>query len=419
APAKPPYLAILSKFTTAPGVVIDGKLRYTVKELSGTLGIDRTLTSNPGDTLILSLPPATYVVELHDIPATCSVRDGPARLIVLLDSDNTGTLRFNVSCVSSLRIEVLMDGNELDTELVYHLQGPGTDKLGLVKLAGPDSIHARGDTIVLTDLAKGDYQISLAHISENCGLFGDDVSRVRTVSVSETGGADVSFRVRCSEMALRPHLHSLASTYHDNTSGFVFSVFDPDRDVRSYRWDLTDCQGKSVLPEGRGRIRRGLDGGRTLRADSMVIVGAFEVGIADGDLVGRCTAIVVEDIRGNISDMIEQPIAASRGGTLPDATLFNARLIGTSAISTQLQAFDLDGDFAGSFAAVRVRDGILSASDGNPDIGILSPVGFLDTTVPNLPLGTLLKWDDVFSIIVYLIDSKGNFRRLEDADLFH
>ncbi|HEU4994634.1 MAG TPA: hypothetical protein VFT29_07430, partial [Gemmatimonadaceae bacterium] len=47
APAKPPYLAILSKFTTAPGVVIDGKLRYTVKELSGTLGIDRTLTSNP------------------------------------------------------------------------------------------------------------------------------------------------------------------------------------------------------------------------------------------------------------------------------------------------------------------------------------------------------------------------------------
>lgn len=418
-PIRPPYLAILSNFTIAPGARVNAKLHYSVSELSGTLGIDRLLPSNPGDTIILSLPPATYLVELKDLPTTCSVRDGPKKLIALLDSDNTGTLRFNVTCNPSLTIEAFMDGYELDTELAYRVTGPGIDKVGLVNLAGPDSMHVRGDTILIDGLPGGEYQISLAHVAENCVVYGDNTARVRTLSLAPSGAAIVSFRLRCSERANRPDVISFESTYHDSTSGFVFRVADPDRDVQSYRWDLTDCQGNSVLQApDRARVRRNLDADRTRGEDTLTIVGAFEVGIPDADLVGKCTSLLVEDFRGNTSDLIEQKIQPRRSGVAPAATFFDARLIGTTSLSTTLGARDNDGDFAGTFIAIRVRDGVLSASDGKPDIGIISPAGFLGTVIPNLALGGRIRWDDVYGVMAYLIDYNGNFTRLEDTVLF-
>lgn len=414
APARPPYLAIVSQFIAAPEHL---GVRFAIEELSGTLGIQRTVSALPGDTLILPLPPASYIVEILDLPPNCSVREGSKRLITLLDTDNTGMLRYNVTCLSSLRLEVIVDGYEIDPELVYHVTGAGTERLGIVNLSGSDSMHTRADTIVLDGLPGGEFQVSLSHVADNCQLYGDNVAGQRTLAIPASGGGEVSFRLRCSERAVRPQILSMASTYHDNTSGFVFRVADPDRDVRSYRWDLTDCRGTSVLPDGMARVRRGLDGGRTLRADTMLIVGAFEAGVPDTALAGRCTAIMVEDYRGNISQLVEQRILAFRGGSPPRSSTFNVRLIGTTSIATALTAEDSDGDFAGSFAAVRVRDGVLAAFDGNPDIGILSAAGFLDTVIPAISLGTRLRWDDVYAVIVYLIDHAGNFRRLEDADL--
>jgi hypothetical protein len=418
-PIRPPYLAILSKFTIAPGARVSAKLHYSVSELSGTLGIDRLLATNPGDTLILSLPPATYLVELKDLPATCSVRDGARKLIALLDSDNTGTLRFNVSCMPSLTIEAFMDGYELDTELAYRVTGPGIDKVGLINLAGPDSIHTRGDTVSIDGLPGGEYQVSIAHLSPNCVVYGDNTARDRALSLAPSGAAIVSFRVRCSETTNRPTVLSFQSTYHDSTSGFVFRVADPDHDVQSYRWDLTDCHGNSVLPApDHARVRRGLDAGRTRGADTMTIVGAFEAGIADEELAGKCTSLLVEDFRGNTSDLIEQKIQAHRSGVPPQSTLFDARLIGETSLSTTLGARDSDGDFAGAFVAIRVRDGVLAAFDGQPDIGILSPAGFLDMVIPNVALGGRLHWDDIYAVIAYLVDYNGNFTRLEDSALF-
>ncbi len=240
----------------------------------------------------------------------------------------------------------------------------------------------------------------------------------RSFTVGAGGGGVLTFRIRCSEAALRPRILSVASSYHDQTSGFVLRVVDPDRDIRSYSWDLTDCRGNSVLPDRQPRVRRGLDAGRGFRADTLLIVGAYEAGIADSLMAGHCTAFLVEDFRGNLSEYIEQPIFAFRGGRAPEASLFNSRLSGTSFIQTLLNASDADGDFAGIFVAVRLRDGVLAPFDGHEDIGILDPIGYLGTAVPNLVLGGRIEWDDVYAMIVYLIDSAGNFRRLEDTNLF-
>lgn len=417
APPGPPYLAVLSKVAVAPGVTFNRRLRFTVEELSGTLNIGYERFANPGDTLIFSVPPASYVVSLHDLPPTCTVLNGPVRFVALLDTDNTGTLRYNVQCVPSLTIEVLADGSELDTALVYRVSGPGIDRAGYVNLGGPDSMRTRTRSVVLDRLPGGQYEISLSHIAENCVLIDAGGAR-RVLDVPASGGATVAFRLRCSESALRPRILALASTYHDASSGFVLQVVDPDRDIRSYAWDLTNCRGKSVLPDGLPRVRRGLGAGRGYNADTLLVIGAFEAGIADSLMRGRCTAIHVEDSRGNLSEKVEQPIAASRSGRAPTVTEFNARLSGTTAIITSLNATDPDGDLAGVFVALRVRDGVLAPFDGKPDIGILDPLGFPDLVIPRIDLSTRIRWDDVYAVIVYVMDLSGNFRRLEDGDLF-
>ena len=134
------------------------------------------------------------------------------------------------------------------------------------------------------------------------------------------------FRVVCSDEALRPRLLSVASSYHDGASGFVAVVTDAGRDVERYVWDITDCHGKSVLPEG-GRTRRGLSGGRTAQQDTVTIVGAFEVGRPDVEMVGRCTSLRFVDQLGNTTPVVEEPIG-NEGGRPPVATRFNAILVG-------------------------------------------------------------------------------------------
>jgi hypothetical protein len=115
--------------------------------------------------------------------------------------------------------------------------------------------------------------------------------------------------------------------------------------------------------------------------------------------------------------VIELPIRSSPTGA-PAASAFNAYSVGTTAVRTQLAAFDADGDFVGTFVAARLRDGVLSPPDGVPDVGIYSVAGYLGDAVPDLPLGSRIQYGDVYAVIVYLIDDAGNVTRLEDSDVF-
>jgi hypothetical protein len=210
---------------------------------------------------------------------------------------------------------------------------------------------------------------------------------------------------------------AFASSYHGGVSAFYTQVTDPDRDVERYAWDLTDCHGTSVLPGG-ARIRRGLSSGATAGLDTVEIVATFEAGLPDADLVGRCTALRVMDEYGNTTPVHEEPIGGEPGAP-PRIQSFNALLRGTTAIRVALVADDPDGDFVGTFAAARLRDGILGPADGNPDYGIYHPAGYAGTALPDLTVNTSrIRYDDVLAIIVYVVDRAGNFQRLEDTDTF-
>lgn len=408
APAQPPYLAIVTHLTTLPGVVPPARLSYHVKELSGALRVNTRIDAAPSDTVILPVPPATYVITAQDIPATCYVREGVQRAIVLTPQDNTGLIRYVIQCRGALTVVIATDGHDPDDGFIYHLRAAsGYDRTGTT---------GANDTLVFNRLPASTYTLRLAGVASNCVVTNDGGKRL-SFAIDSAGGTLLNFRVQCARESERPQVRSFASSYGLGSSAFVLRVHDPNRDVDGYTWDLTDCNGHSILPDKRERIRRGLMNGRTRFLDSLTIVGAYDVGLPSAEMIGKCTQIRVFDFEANSSELLEHRIGSSTGRA-PFATSFNAQLVGTAYVRTDLTASDLDDDFLGVFLNVRLRDGTLGPPDGQPDVGLMDPAGYLTAEIPPIPTTGRLEWDDVYAVILWLIDERGNALRLEDADVF-
>ena len=402
------YLAIVTLVDAAPGISPGGHYSYRVREVSGTLNIDTTINVAPQDTVILRLPPATYGVTLSGLPGPCASRYGLQQYLVVTDGPSTSLARYYVSCQTPLTVYMFSEGTAPDPEMVYRLTAPeGAERIGIA--------HAN-DTLRFDALTAGEYRFSLSLIAAHCVVTSNGGAQPR-VTIPPGGGAELDVHVACSDEALRPHLVQAAATYREGVSALVFRVTDPDRDVERYVWDLTDCQGASLLPEG-AHTRRGLSSGRTRYQDTVTVVAAFEVGLPDTAMVGRCTALRVADELGNSTPVVELPIRATTSAA-PSATTFNAYTIGTAAVRTDLVASDPDDDFVGVFVTATLRDGVLSAPDGQPDIGTYGIAGYLGVAIPDLPLGSRIQYGDVYAVTVYLIDARGNMTRMEDGDLFH
>src|SRR5262245_23377457 len=404
----PPYLAIVTDLTALTGVVPPGRITYHVTELSGTLGIDRRFDIAPTDTVVMSVKPATYVVDLENIPTTCFVRGGPEQAIVLSDQDNTGIIRYSIQCRGALNVETLTDGYDADSSFVYRLTEPGgVEKLGLI---------GANDTLVFNGLPPGTYTFQIAGVAPNCVVTSPGGSE-QTFDLEPAGGTSLQFRVQCSRESDRPQILSFESSYVLGSSAFVLKVYDPTRDVTGYDWDLTDCNGHSVLPERRGKTRTGLLDGRTRLQDTLLIVGAYDVGLPEDSLRSRCAKIRVFDYEANSSPIVEKRIGPS-GGQPPVVTFFNSFLVGTQQVQTTLTATDPDNDIAGVFVAVRLRDGTLGPTDGLPDLGIMDPAGYRTTDIPPIPTTGRIAWDAVYAVIIWVIDSHGNAVRFEDGNIF-
>lgn len=405
--AGPPYLAIVAKIVPGSQGIVGTEYAYRIREISGTLNIDQTVRVTPHDTVIVSLPPASYVIELGEgVPSTCRVRDDGKAFIVLDSLTNTGIVRFFVSCQQGLTIHTATDGHSIDPEFLYRLTSSSGDWLGII---------GSNDTVAIDPIEAGQYTLSLLHLSPNC-VVTSDAGANQQIDVSASGGTIAAFRVRCSSEVERPQVLEFNPSAHDGAAAFYLSVHDPDGDVDEYHFDVTDCQGRSVLPGG-VRVRTNLSGSRIRRLDTAVIVAGWEIGLSDAALASRCGAIRVADYRGNSTPVVERRLA--RNGNRPGVTQFNARYVGTAWIRTDVGISDIDGDFAGVFALARLRDGVLALPDGQPDIGIFSAVGYLTLPLPDVPLGNGRPlWDDYYAVILYLIDRAGNFTRLEDAELF-
>lgn len=407
----PPYLAIVVSVDAPPEVTSRGPYSFRVRDLSGTLPLDTTVRASQKDTIIFHVEPATYRIDIANVPASCGVRDGTAQAVTVPPNTNTSLVRFFVICTPALAVSVLTDGSNPDSAYILTVKGG----------SGPErvSIIAANDTVRLDGLAVGTYSVTLRHVAANCVVTSDGGDN-RSASISASGGSLLAFRVVCSEESRRPRIVYLAGSYANGSVGFFLRATDPDRDIERTFLDVTDCNRKSVLPGG-GRRRGGYSGfPNVTRQDTAQIIGAYDFGVTDATLAGRCIAAWVADERGNMSEFVEIPLAARVSARSPAAPTFNARFNGTRGLQVQLSPTDPDGDFVGLFVVYLLRDGVVSLpGDGLPDRLVSHSPGIIGGIIPELPLGIGFgAWNDYLGVIVYLVDRAGNFTRLEDNDLF-
>lgn len=409
--ARPPYLAIIVSVDAPAEVTSRGPYSFRVRELSGTLPVDTTVRASPKDTIIFHVEPASYRVDIADVPATCGVRDGNVQAITVPPNTNTSLVRFFVICTPALTVSVFTDGAIPDSAYVLTVRSStGAERVSVL----PSNGSAR-----LDGLAAGTYAVSLRHIDTHCMVTSDGGENV-SASITASGGAAVAFRVVCAEVNRRPRIVQLAASHGGGSVGFLIRATDLDGDIERSFLDITDCNRKSVLPV-RGRLRGGFSGfPNVTRKDTAVIVGAYDLGLTDAQLAGRCIAVWVADARGNHSEWVEVPLVARTSAKSPVATTFNARYNGTRGLQVALSTTDPDGDFVGLFFTYLLRDGVvLLPADGQPDRLVSDPPGIIGSTILELPFGIGFgAWNDYLGVIVYLVDKAGNFTRLEDSDLF-
>ena len=357
-PPGAPYLAIVVQVSAPEEVGNRGPYRFRIRELSGTIKFDTVIRATPADTIILSVEPATYVVEIGEVPATCGVRDG-VQYLVVPPKTNTTIARFTLVCRNAITISVLSDGQLVDSGYVYTVEGAK----GLTRV-GP---LAPNDTVLLDALPAGQYVVALRLVDDNCIILSDGGVTV-PVEIQSRGGATVNFRVTCSEPARRPRITRFRATYGDGGVGMVFSIVDPDRDVERITWDVTDCRRRSVLPGGLRR-RDGFAGWPNVTGkDTAIVIGGFDMPLSPEQLVGKCHAVYIGDERGNISEILEVPVVERNAFARPGALRFNAFSVGIQALRIALDVIDPNDDFLGVFVYYNLRDGIVSLPpDGQPD----------------------------------------------------
>lgn len=399
----PPYLAIVARLDVPIGVSAGDQYVFRIAELSGTVGIDTTVLSSPTDTVILSVEPATYRVTLDGLPANCSARDGTVALQEVPAGANTALVRFQVLCRAPLVVETGTDGTGADDQYYVRIVSAGV----------PERLRIIGanDTMRIDSLPPGEYDVELGAIAPNCDVTSDGRDRVRVV-LPGAGGARASFRVRCSDPARRPRVLDYSAGTQDGGYALQFRAVDPDRDLERYSFDLTDCQGRSVLAKG-GRTRRGLSSGRTARADTAVVIGAFELGQPAGP-GPVCASLRLEDEQGNSTPWLDRRLDRAPGGNAPVFTSAGIGFRGTSAILVNYATADRDDDLVGVFGLARLADGALGPPDGQDDVGAYNAAGYLAPPLPEIPLGNGRPGlADYRSIILFAIDRRGNMSRRE------
>lgn len=398
APPGPPYVAIVARIDGEP---LATGLTYRIREVSGTLPIDRTVRATPADTLILSVQPASYEITVDGVPGTCGVRDGPRQFIVVPEKSNTTIVRWSITCRPAMAIVTATDGVLPDTQFVWSLIGAG----GSVVRAG---LMGGNATANLPRVAPGDYQVALDMVDPACTVTSPGGDRV-AVSVGAAGGASAYFRVRCSDPAHRPVLRALAGSVRDGVVGFVADAADPDGDLDAYEYVLTDC-AKQPVAGALPRLRRGLAG------DTLRFVGASFATLPDSLLRRACIGVRVIDREGNTTPFAEAPLGA-RGGTPPVMTL-DAVFLGNSGLRVAVTASSAGSEIAGTFGFARVRDGVIAPPDGAPDLIAWNGRGYPGAGLPDLTFGTAPRWDDILSVIAVVVDGRGNVAWAEDPDLF-
>lgn len=407
----PPFLAVVVAVDAPPEVNERGPYTFRVRELSGSIPFDTTFRASPQDTVILPVVAATYRVDVSDVPATCDVRDGRARAVVVPPNTNTSLVRFFVTCSPGLTVVTGTDGPTADPDYVVSAIGPGGTAFAAVLTAN--------DTVRFAQMPPGEYEVSLRLVSSDCVVTSDGGQTLRT-NVQSGATTLVRFRIVCSNPERRPRILGLVNSFHEGAIGYSLTAFDPNRDVLRSYVDVTDCNRRSLLSGG-ALLRSGLLLSTSVfDRDTARILGAYDVPLTDAALQGRCLAVWVEDNQGNISPIVELPLRRRDAARAPAFPSFNGLLNGTRSVTVTAEPTDPQGDYLGTFLVYLVRDGVLTTANGQPDRVLVDPAGLFGPRLnTELAVGIGFgAWNDYLGVILYGIDAEGNMTRVVDLDLF-
>lgn len=410
APPGPPYLAIVTRVDVAPGVQPDSFYAYHIRDYAGTNGVDTVVTAAPRDTVILSVKPARYIVTIGNVPAECAIRQGAEQEVLIPEETNTAVVRYTITCLPRITLQVSTEGTQKDPEYIYRVVGNEVDRSGPI-----DSLP-----IYLDDLPTGDYQVELANVRNNCTVIslGGNLQRA---TIADTLSPLVYFRVACSDPTTRPRLVTLASAVFDGSVALLGRVIDPDRDLDLYAADFTDCRGHSLLPNG-GIEPRNLYGTRLRLEDTATVMLTLNTRDVPDSLVrAGCVWFRMGDANGNSTEVREQPVGGAGPGTPSTFVRLNGFISGSlTNYFVDLQADDTDGDFLGVVARLRLRDGTLGPPDGIEDGATYNVIGYRGTDLPVVPVGegqVLVNYFDILGLEVFLFDAAGHITRGTDDRL--
>ncbi len=408
----PPYLAVVLFVEATPEISTGRPFSFRVRETSGLIGVDTTFIASQKDTTILSVPAASYRIDISDVPPTCTVRNGLAQGIVVPPNTNTSLVRFFISCDPGLTVITGTDGETADPDYVVSVTRADSAASGRAR------VIASNDTVRFADLAAGTYDVTLRLIAPNCVVTSEGGESVR-ITISARGSALVRYRIVCAEAARRPRIVRLNGSYSNGSIAYVIRATDPDGDITRSFVDVTDCNRRSILPTG-GLLRSGYGGAANVtRRDTAVIVGAYDLNLPDANLANRCLAVWVDDDRGNVSPIVEVPLPPSASTRAPVSADFNAVLEGTRSIRVKASVEDPNRDYVGAFLVYLARDGILASTDGQLDRLLTLPAGIIGPVETQFGFRPGLgEWSDYLGVLLYLVDAEGNFTRTVDLNLF-
>jgi hypothetical protein len=332
--------------------------------------------------------------------------------IVVPDGVNTAIHRFFISCNPPFSATVSTFGGLDEFRFIWQLAGQnGQQHTGF--------ITRRTESVLVNPLSPGEYTFAVYNMPRECEVTSPG-GRSRTVSVPPEGGVALQVTVVCSEVDRRPAITDFRWSYADGTAAMYIAASDSDADITQFTFDITDCNGRSVLVGGE-ITRGGLQSWHTASNPRPEIVSAMVVQLTAGSPTTLCGALRLFDSGGNTTPRSER-VQTPAGPFEVQVTAYNAAFIGGNRLVTALAVSDIGGLYAGAALAVRVRDGLLGSADGKEDIGDYNNQGFPPGAfIPDVEVGPgrrIASADDVHGHILVLVDRMGRFRRLIDDDLF-
>jgi hypothetical protein len=403
------FLAVVTQLLGPPEVSPGAQWTLRLREISGTHQITQARQVTPGDTVIFSLPPASYDVFLEGVAPACGNRYGLGRRAIVYEPLSTSIVRFNIECVPPLTIVTGTDGATIDDSYIYRiLAGEREVALGTI---GPN------EQLIVDGIVPGEYSVELLNVAPDCALLNDG-GRRQGITVGRPASPIVRYRMSCSRPEYRPRMLRMAGGRIPGASVVYLEATDPGSeasglaDLDRLYWDVTGCDATSLLRNG-PREYRGFraTGSRLFGADTARVVFVLPGDVPSSPMGRTCMSVRVADGEGNTTDWSVDQVG-NEFGTAPTASSLDVQIVDAATdpkVRFLFTASDPEGDIAGAFVTFEVQDGTFGAPDGRNEIWLPNVYGWDTPHVPDLRMVSFpFRPDQVVAVHVYLVDRWAN-----------